>query len=562
MQQAGNPLATAIASIGNTMFGDQLTPGLRRQEYMDKARASQNLQVLADAFGQNGPLDAAAAAKAGILAGQSPKDTALWNVFKTGNQLGPRAAETTNAMAGAGDYAASAENLDMNRANDMAKNTANNQTSRAINAASNAEKWNEFTNTPENAMVNGQPGFVRRGALGGATLPGTFADKVTGAESGGDPNARNPNSSATGAGQFLDSTWLDMMKRHEPDLAASRTPEQLLALRGDKTLATAMVDKLGDENAAVLQAKGLPVTDGTKYLAHFAGAGGATAILKADPATPIEQILPPAVIQANPFLQGKSAGDVAQWADTRMGGQGAQDGNTYAPYVKPDTASSKQSPTESFQGYLELAKLAHPEWSPDRQRNYALDQVSKKSAVAGAPKLTASQQQVAALEGGASASISHLTNGATPDNPFPAMRNLANSNYDSAMSSIGASIPFVDPGAGRTFMTREAQATFDALREIVQTHLYQVTGKSATEGETTLNMQQLLPRFSDGPDARALKEQRLISWIRALKVGASPGGAALAAPGMPSPIPSPGAAAPQALAGAPIRYDAQGNRIQ
>ena len=37
-------------------------------------------------------------------------------------------------------------------------------------------------------------------------------ERIISVESGGDSNARNKRSSATGAGQFLDETWLEMIR--------------------------------------------------------------------------------------------------------------------------------------------------------------------------------------------------------------------------------------------------------------------------------------------------------------------------------------------------------------
>src|SRR5690625_2992112 len=37
-------------------------------------------------------------------------------------------------------------------------------------------------------------------------------------ESGGVDSAKNPESSAAGAGQFIESTWLDMIRRYRPEL--------------------------------------------------------------------------------------------------------------------------------------------------------------------------------------------------------------------------------------------------------------------------------------------------------------------------------------------------------
>src|SRR4051812_49087639 len=102
------------------------------------------------------------------------------------------------------------------------------------------------------------------------------------AESGGNPNAKNPRSSATGLGQFLEATWLDMLKKHRPDLLEGRSRQDILALRTDPELAKAMTDAYAADNAAILKKAGLPVTPGNIYLAHFAGAGGARGILTAD----------------------------------------------------------------------------------------------------------------------------------------------------------------------------------------------------------------------------------------------------------------------------------------
>src|SRR5262245_9774873 len=47
-------------------------------------------------------------------------------------------------------------------------------------------------------------------------------ERIIDAESGGDPNVKNKRSSASGLGQFLDETWLDMIRAHRPDLAKGR----------------------------------------------------------------------------------------------------------------------------------------------------------------------------------------------------------------------------------------------------------------------------------------------------------------------------------------------------
>lgn len=140
---------------------------------------------------------------------------------------------------------------------------------------------------------------------------------------------KNPRSSATGYGNFIDSTWLDIMKRARPDLAQGRSDSEILALRADRNLGVEMTEKYRAENAAFLTRQGLDATPGNQYLAHFLGPAGAAAVLKADPNKPVQDVLAQAVgdkrakamVEANPtILGGQLAGSVKEWADGKMGG--------------------------------------------------------------------------------------------------------------------------------------------------------------------------------------------------------------------------------------------------
>lgn len=144
-----------------------------------------------------------------------------------------------------------------------------------------------------------------------------IADSIIGVESGGDPEAKNPNSSATGAGQFVSGTWLDMLAKHRPDITGS--PDELLALRNDPKLSAEMTAAYAGDNQAILKKNGLPVTDGTTYLAHFAGPQGAVKVLQADPNAMVSDILDKSAIKANPFLQGMTAQGLQAWAARKMG---------------------------------------------------------------------------------------------------------------------------------------------------------------------------------------------------------------------------------------------------
>jgi hypothetical protein len=155
---------------------------------------------------------------------------------------------------------------------------------------------------------------------------------------------KNRRSTAAGTGQFIDSTWLDVLKRNRPDLANGRSDDELLLMRSDKQLARQMVDAYQKENAATLKGAGLEASPGNLYLAHFLGPAGAKAVLQANPDMPVSDALSKAfgaeraasMVWANPqILQGQLAGSVKRWADGKMGGAGP-DGGTIYDMLRPD----------------------------------------------------------------------------------------------------------------------------------------------------------------------------------------------------------------------------------
>lgn len=173
--------------------------------------------------------------------------------------------------------------------------------------------------------------------------PGS-TDAITSRIIGIEGEGKNSKSSATGVGQFTEGTWLDVLKRNRPDLAAGRSDQELLLMRSDKQLAREMVGKFQAENAASLKNAGLEATPGNLYLAHFLGAGGAKAVLQADPNMPVADVLAKAVgpdkakamVDANPtILQGQLAGSVKAWADGKMGGASPGGGSIY-DMLRPD----------------------------------------------------------------------------------------------------------------------------------------------------------------------------------------------------------------------------------
>src|SRR3546814_3890085 len=117
-------------------------------------------------------------------------------------------------------------------------------------------------------------------------------------ESGLRPNARAGTSSATGLYQFIDQSWLAVVKQHGAEhglgwaadsisnnngrmtVADGATRQAILGLRNDPNVASLMAaEHASDHKAALESAPGRPVTGTDLYMAHFLGLGGARSFL-------------------------------------------------------------------------------------------------------------------------------------------------------------------------------------------------------------------------------------------------------------------------------------------
>jgi hypothetical protein len=156
----------------------------------------------------------------------------------------------------------------------------------------------------------------------------TVVGQIIGIESNGNSNAKNKRSSATGLGQFLNETWLDMIRAHRPELVRGRSDAEILELRRDANLSREITARFAERNAAILKRRGLPVTAATVYLAHFAGSAGAVAILLAPENADAALVMANAdatgrtkrdkIIKANPFLEHFTVADLKNWVDRKM----------------------------------------------------------------------------------------------------------------------------------------------------------------------------------------------------------------------------------------------------
>lgn len=155
----------------------------------------------------------------------------------------------------------------------------------------------------------------------GAAASGDFVGFRRALESGGRADAANPNSTALGADQFIESTWLETIAAAAPAWATGKTREELLALRTDPVKSGEMAEAYAAQNARTLAQAGLPADNVNLYAAHHFGPAGGVKFARATDDTPIEDILTDDQIAANGYLAGKTKGEVvANWM--RRAGRG------------------------------------------------------------------------------------------------------------------------------------------------------------------------------------------------------------------------------------------------
>ncbi|MCO6382626.1 peptidoglycan DD-metalloendopeptidase family protein [Oceanicola sp. 502str15] len=185
---------------------------------------------------------------------------------------------------------------------------------------------------PLGASVPSGGGIVASGDGSGAVEQ--LVNQIIRVESGGNATAKNPLSTATGLGQFIESTWIRMMKTYRPDLASTLSRAELLALRNDPTISREMVKRLAMEGESYLRARGHGITAGRLYLCHFLGAQGAAVVLSNPDGALLVDVLGQGVIRANPFLTGKTVGYVKAWAEKKMSGSKGAVVVTSAPVIR------------------------------------------------------------------------------------------------------------------------------------------------------------------------------------------------------------------------------------
>lgn len=157
----------------------------------------------------------------------------------------------------------------------------------------------------------------------GASASGDFVGFRRALESGGRADAANPNSSALGADQFIESTWLETVAAAKPAWATGKSREQLLAMRVDPVKSGEMAEAYAAQNARALTQAGQPADNINLYATHHFGPGGGVRFAAAAGDTPIEKILTPDQVKANRYLAGKTKDEVvANWVGRAGNGGG------------------------------------------------------------------------------------------------------------------------------------------------------------------------------------------------------------------------------------------------
>lgn len=157
-------------------------------------------------------------------------------------------------------------------------------------------------------------------------------------ESGLDPGARNSRSSAAGPFQFLESTWLDLFRRHgaaygQGELASHiqvrngvssiKDPairRQILELRHDVDLSAGMAARYLAEGREALEKRlGRPASESESRMAYVLGSGGAAKLIRAAESSPgavAADLLPSAAKANHNLFHDRSTGRALTAAET------------------------------------------------------------------------------------------------------------------------------------------------------------------------------------------------------------------------------------------------------
>lgn len=187
--------------------------------------------------------------------------------------------------------------------------------------------------------ISGNIGNVRSAIAKASQATGIDFDYLLGQaqlESGLNPTARAGTSSATGLYQFIDQSWLGVIKQHGKEYglawasdAITRSGNRwvvsdpsmksaILGLRNNPDVSAAMAAEFASDNKASLEnSLGRGATGTDLYMAHFLGLGGARSFLRTMQANPNVSgaAMFPAAARANRSIFFDASGNARSLSD-------------------------------------------------------------------------------------------------------------------------------------------------------------------------------------------------------------------------------------------------------
>ena len=195
---------------------------------------------------------------------------------------------------------------------------------------------------PQSARAASMAEFTESARSAARIANVSFADVMAKAaqESNFDVNSHNSSSTAAGPFQFVEQTWLDMLKRHGAAYGLGKEAAQikmhhgvasvsdptlrkhLLDLRKDVNLSAGMAARYLDESSQDLaHALHRKPTDTESRMAYFLGPGGAAKLIKAaqkNPDGPSDAVLPQAAAANRSLFYGSAGALTNQQAINRI----------------------------------------------------------------------------------------------------------------------------------------------------------------------------------------------------------------------------------------------------
>jgi len=203
-------------------------------------------------------------------------------------------------------------------------------------------------------------------------------------ESNLDPNAKAPNSSATGLFQFIEQTWLGLVKREGASLGLSaeaaairtdaagrfivddaRAKQKILDIRKDPEVSAKLAGAFTRDNRAELKAAlNREPSAAELYVAHFLGAGGARDLIvraAADPQGQAARALPEAA-RANRsiFYTQEGRARTNREVLAALGAMHPDTGASVAPRAEPEREAGDGAPTRSPLAFQPAASARGP----------------------------------------------------------------------------------------------------------------------------------------------------------------------------------------------------------